>query len=102
MGVELAIFGILSAGAQIAQARAQQKASEKQLKAQRGRQARNEVLLAEQQAAEERTRVRDIQRTGRRRRAGADPGLRSTVLTGPSGIQPSAPGTTGGKTLLGL
>ncbi len=101
MGVALAITAI-TAGATAFSAREQRKASDKQIRAQKDRQARNETLLAEQQAGEERSRVRDIQRTGRRRRAGAAPRLRSTILTGPSGIETSAPGTTGGKTLLGL
>lgn len=97
-----AIIGALIIGGATAfSAREQRKASDKQIKAQKAQQARNETLLAEQQAGEERSRVRDIQRTGRRRRAGAAPRLRNTILTGPSGIETSAPGAQGGKTLLG-
>ncbi len=101
MGIEVLAFAAITAGATAFSAREQRKASDKQVRAQKNQQARNQTLLAEQQAGEERTRVRDIQRTGRRRRAGAEPRLRNTILTGPSGIETAAPGATGGKTLLG-
>lgn len=100
MGISAAI--IIGAGATAFSAREGRKASDKQIRAQKDAQARNEVLLSEQQAEEERTRVRDIQRTGRRRRAGSGTRQRTSVLTGPLGIQDAAPGTQGGKTLLGL
>ncbi len=96
-----AVIGILAASSavQAIETRGRRKASEK---AARGRATTQQAAIAEQEASEERTRTRDIQRTGRRRRAGAIPRQRQTVLTGPLGIKASAPGTTGGKTLLGL
>lgn len=100
MAVAAAI--VIGAGATAFSAREQRQASGAQIRAQKEREARQQTLLAEQQATEERTRTRDIQRTTRRRRAGAATRQRSTVLTGPLGIQESAPGTQGGKTLLGM
>jgi hypothetical protein len=98
----VAIPALISAAGTGYQIREQRKATKKAEKAERRRQLEQQTLLTEQAAEEERIRIRDIQQRGRRRRAGQRPRLRSTILTGPSGILESAPGTTGGKTLLGM
>jgi hypothetical protein len=98
----VAIPAIIAAAGTTYQVREQREATKKAEKAERRRQAEQQTLLTEQATEEERIRIRDIQQRGRRRRAGQRPRLRSTILTGPSGIRPSAPGTEGGKTLLGL
>lgn len=104
MGIETAILitSLVSAGVSVQQSRQQRKTAKKAEKKAAERDARQQSEIAAQEAEEEKIRVRDVQRSGRRRRAGGAVRQRQTVLTGSLGIRNSAPGTEGGKSLLGL
>lgn len=102
MAVVSAIASLVGAGVSVYSAREAREQRKEVEKKRRRKEAEQRAQIAAQEAEEERIRIRDIQRAGRRRRAGTALGPRQTILTGPLGIRDSAPGTEGGKTLLGL
>lgn len=100
MATALAIISTLvSAGAGEAQRREQRRGQKRVKREQKGARQRRSTLLAEEESSREAVQRRDIQRQQQRARLAELRGPRETILTGPLGLP--APGTTGGKSLLG-
>jgi hypothetical protein len=95
-----ALGGVVGTALQISSSRRSEKEAEREAKRRSAAQQQLVAGLAEQDARSRRARALAA---GRQQTiGGADPGLRSTILTGPSGLAASAPGEAGGKkTLLG-